>query len=104
MDTAVVYMTARDREEALRIGRTLVEERLVACVNVLAGVTSVYWWEDAVQEDRELVLIAKTKESLVGAVARRVKELHSYECPCVVSWSIDAGSDAYLDWIVRETR
>lgn len=104
MDTAVVYMTARDREEALRIARTLVEERLVACVNVLAGVTSVYWWEDAVQENREVALIAKTKESLVGAVARRVKELHSYECPCVVSWSIDAGSDVYLDWIARETR
>ncbi len=103
MEVAVVYVTARDREQALQIGRKLVEERLAACVNVLPGVTSVYWWEDQVEEASEAVLIAKTRQDLVGSVVQRVRELHTYECPCVVSWTLDAGSEAFLDWVRRET-
>lgn len=104
MPVSVVYVTAQDREQALRIGRKLVEERLVACANLFEGVASLYWWNDAVQEEHETVLIAKTRTENLDAVIARVKELHSYECPCVVSWPIGPGNADYLEWIIREAR
>ena len=102
MPVTFVYITAPNRDEALRIGRTLVEERLAACVNVFDSMTSVYWWQDAIQQDQEAVLIAKTTEPLFERLAQRVRELHSYEVPCVVALPIMAGSEPYLDWITRE--
>ena len=104
MSTAVVYVTAPDKAEALRIGRNLVEDRLAACANILEGATSLYWWEGSVHEDHETILIVKTRESLVDAVIARVKSLHRYDCPCVISWPIESGNAAYLDWIKQETR
>ena len=98
-----VYITAKDKAQALKIGRALVEERLAACINVWEGVTSVYRWEGAVEEATEAVLIAKTTESQIPAIVDRVKELHSYACPCVVAWPLETGNPAYLDWIERET-
>ena len=104
MTAAVIYITASDKIEALHIGRTLVTERLVACANLLEGITSIYWWDDKVNEEPETVLIAKTQQSLVDAVIDRVKELHTYDCPCVVSWPIQSANPEYLDWIARETQ
>ena len=104
MTASFVYMTTSDKTEALKIGRTLVEERLVACVNVIDNMTSVYWWEGKIEDSAEAVLIAKTKESLVEAVINRVKELHSYSCPCVVALPIQDGNADYLEWIEKETR
>lgn len=103
MPILFVYITAPHRDDALRIGRTLVEERLAACVNVLDSMTSVYRWQGAVHEDTEAVLIAKTAEPLFETLSRRVRELHTYECPCIVAWPIAAGSQPYLDWLTRET-
>lgn len=100
---AVVYITASNRDEALAIGRTLVSERLIACANVLEGMTSVYEWKGELNEDDEAVLIAKTRQELTDRVVARVRELHSYECPCVVSWPITAANPDYLAWIARET-
>jgi periplasmic divalent cation tolerance protein len=104
MSVIFVYITAPDRDDALRIGRTLVEERLAACVNVFDGMTSVYRWQGAVEQAQEAVLIAKTTQERFEPLARRVRELHSYECPCVVSWEIGSGSPPYLEWIERESR
>ncbi len=104
MKPNLVYMTARDKDEAGRIGRALVEARLAACVNVLDGVRSMYWWEGAVQDEAEAVLIAKTTEALVPALIEKVKELHSYECPCVVTLLILNGNPDFLKWIEDETR
>jgi periplasmic divalent cation tolerance protein len=98
-----VYVTTKDRAEACEIGRTLVEARLVACANVFDPVTSIYWWEGAVQEDAEAVLVMKTQADLVAALTERVKEIHSYDCPCVVALPIEGGNPAYLDWIGEET-
>jgi periplasmic divalent cation tolerance protein len=98
-----VYITAKDKAQALHIGRSLVEERLAACINVWDGMTSVYRWEGAVEEASEAVLIAKTTERQVAAIVERVKGLHTYTCPCVVAWPLEAGNPAYLDWIERET-
>jgi len=103
MSTAMVYVTAGSRTEAATIGRAIVEERLAACANVVAGITSYYWWEGAVQEDSEASLILKTREELVEKVISRVKELHSYDCPCVVSFPIVTGNHDFLNWIFKET-
>lgn len=103
MSASLVYITAAHREQALEIGRRLVEERLAACANVLEPMTSVYCWEGHVQQETEAVLIAKTRTALVERVAARVRELHSYQCPCVVSWPIAAGNAEFLQWIADQT-
>ncbi|HYD69652.1 divalent-cation tolerance protein CutA [Azospirillum sp.] len=103
MDLVFVYMTAASREEAMRIGRALVEERLAACVNVLGGMTSVYRWEGAVETAEETVFIAKTRRDLFEPLAARVRELHSYTVPCIVELPVERGNPAYLDWLRAET-
>jgi len=98
-----VYVTAKDKDEALSIGRALVTERLAACVNILDGLHSLYWWEGAVQEAREAAFIAKTRSELLPRVIARVKELHSYEVPCVVALPVLGGNPDFLDWVSAET-
>ena len=104
MTQKLIYITTGSSEEAKSIGRALVEERLAACANVLGAVTSYYWWQGALQEDSEAVLVAKTRTDLVDGLVERVKTLHSYDCPCVVALPIEAGNPAFLDWIEAETR
>jgi periplasmic divalent cation tolerance protein len=103
MSYRFVYMTAGSREEARRIGRVLVEERLAACVNVLDGMNAMYWWQGAVQDAQEAVLIAKTRAELLERLTERVKALHSYSCPCVVALPIEGGNADFLRWIGAET-
>ena len=104
MEKTVIYITVGNFDEAKTIGRKLLEERLVACVNLIDGMQSMYWWNDTLQEDREVVLIAKTTGARVPAVIERVKALHSYEIPCIVSLPIAAGNPAFLDWIETEVK
>lgn len=104
MELRFVYMTAATRDDAKRIGRALVEERLAACANVIDGMESVYWWQGKLTEDREAVLIAKTRAELVPALTERVRALHSYSVPCVVALPIGEGNPAYLDWLRDETQ
>jgi periplasmic divalent cation tolerance protein len=99
---STVYVTAKDENEALHIARALVAERLVACVNCWP-ITSVFRWEGAVEEGPEAAMICKTRTELVPLVIARVKELHSYEVPCITSWEIATGSASYLDWVGKET-
>jgi periplasmic divalent cation tolerance protein len=103
MDITLIYITTKDTEEARRIGRTLVEERLVACVNIVDNVNSLYWWEEKIVDDREAIVIAKTKGTLVPAVIERVKSLHGYSCPCVVALPIVDGNKDFLSWVCNET-
>lgn len=103
MTVTLIYVTASSGEEARTIGRTLVHERLAACANVLPAIISMYWWEGGVQEDQEASLILKTRAELVERLTGRVRELHSYDCPCVVALPITGGNSAFLDWIVNET-
>ncbi len=95
----LVYMTAGSRDDAVAIADVLVEERLAACVNVIGAMTSVYRWEGAVRHDEEVVLIAKTTTARLDALTQRVRELHSYECPCIVALPVDGGDPAFLEWI-----
>ncbi len=103
MPQTLIYVTAGTRDEAIKIGRILVENRLCACANVLQGTTSIYWWEGAVSEDDEVSLLLKTREDLVEKVVEKVLEIHSYDCPCVVSLPISGGNPAFLEWIDAET-
>ena len=98
-----IYITTPSREMAEKIARALVEERLAACVNIIPGVRSIYRWKGNVEAASEVVLIAKTRADLFARLEKRVKELHSYEVPCIVAWPIAAGHQPYLDWLEKET-
>ena len=100
----LLYITAGDREEALALARMLVGERLAACANVLGAATSVYRWQGAVQEEGEVVLVAKTVEERVETAARRVREAHSYDSPCVVALPISGGDPEFLAWVQEEAQ
>lgn len=97
-----IYITASDEAEAREIGRTLVEEKLAACVNI-HPIQSIYRWEGEIEEAGEVAMLVKTRTELVDKVIKRVKELHSYEVPCIVSLSIDKGYPDYLRWIEEST-
>ena len=102
-DVVIVFVTAPSDDEARRIGRTLVAERLAACVNVIGPLHSIYRWEGQVQEDAEQLLVVKARRSDVDALAARVRALHSYEVPEVVALDVVAGSAPYLAWVLEST-
>ena len=99
MQINFVYMTAGSKDEAKTIGKALVEGKLAACVNIIDPMHSIYMWEGELQEDTEVVLIAKTTEGRVQELIETVKSLHSYDCPCVLAVPVPAGNQAFLDWI-----
>lgn len=103
MEFVFAYITTKDKQQALSIGQVLVQERLAACVNILEPMTSLYWWDGKITQDHEAVLIAKTVGEKFSALTERVKQLHSYSCPCVVALPINDGSREYLDWLRQET-
>jgi periplasmic divalent cation tolerance protein len=98
-DLVVVYITAPDADVASRIGRTLVEEELAACCNLVPGVRSIYRWEGVVQDDAEVLMILKTRAALVEALTARVVALHPYALPEVVALPVLSGHAPYLDWV-----
>ena len=102
MEFCSIYITAGSEEEAAGIGRTLIEERLAACVNILP-VRSVYRWEGGIEDEAEVVAFIKTRASLAEKVIDRVKSLHSYQIPCIVVLSITQGNPDYLQWIEEST-
>ena len=104
MTQRFVYITAGSQDEAARLGRLLVEARLAACANVIGPIRSFYWWDGAVQEDAEAALVLKTRADLVEALIAKVKDEHSYDCPCVVALPIETGNADFLAWIDAETR
>lgn len=95
---SIVYITAGSMDEAKSIGRVLVEERLAACVNIFP-ITSIFRWKDKIDEGGEFGMLVKTGTDKVRDIEKRVKQLHSYEVPCVISFKIDSGSEDYLKWI-----
>ncbi|MDX1641246.1 MAG: divalent-cation tolerance protein CutA [Balneolaceae bacterium] len=96
-----VYVTTKDREEAVQIGSKIVEEKLAACANIIDGMESIYRWKDEIETSREAILILKTTYSNIAKLTKRVKELHSYEVPCVISLNLaeQEGNPDYLNWI-----
>ncbi|KMQ50667.1 Periplasmic divalent cation tolerance protein CutA [Chitinispirillum alkaliphilum] len=103
MKFIMVYITTKDRGEAVKIGRTLVDEKLAACVNIVDGMNSLYRWQGEIVEDNETILIAKSREERFEKILSRVKELHSYTVPCVVGLPLTEGNPDYLQWLREET-
>jgi periplasmic divalent cation tolerance protein len=104
MERAVfVYTTFPSLVEAERIGRTLTERRLCACVNILPGMISYYWWRGAIERSEEVTMLIKTRASLAEAVRAAVKELHSYTTPAILVLPIESVDPDYHAWIVAET-
>ena len=99
----IVFITAPNEKEAASISRTIVEERLVACVNIIPSVRSIYRWQGRVEDEQEVLMIVKTKKSLFERLQERVKELHSYEVPEIIGLPLVEGSKEYLDWLGQET-
>ncbi len=99
MTAVVVLVTAGSREEAEAIGRTLVENRLAACVNVVGPIRSIYRWQEAVEEADEHLLIVKARAADLAALEARVRAVHSYDVPEVVALPVAGGSEAYLRWL-----
>jgi periplasmic divalent cation tolerance protein len=102
-DAVVVLVTAGDADEAARIGRALVAERLAACVNVVGPVRSIYRWQGAVEEATEHLLVVKARRADAAALDARVRALHSYEVPEVLVLPVEGGSAAYLAWLDEAT-
>jgi periplasmic divalent cation tolerance protein len=100
---AFVYTTFPSLVEAERVGRSLVERRLCACVNILPGMVSYYWWQSAIERGDELVMIIKTRAALTDAVRMAVKEMHSYTTPAVLVIPVENVDPDYHAWIMRET-
>lgn len=95
----VVLVTAGSEDEAAKIARALVDERLAACVNIVPGARSIYRWRDAVEDEREVLMVIKTAVSALDALEARVRELHSYDVPEILALPIDKGNGSYLDWL-----
>ncbi len=101
-DARIILTTVALHETAIKIARTLVEERLAACVNVAPSVESFYWWEGKLDHSFEYVLMIKTTAEKVETLQQRLRALHPYELPEFVVLPVESGSDAYLGW-VRES-
>ena len=104
MKSNLVYITAKDKKEAGKIARALVRTRLAACVNIIGNINSVYRWEGKIESGKEALLVVKTKKSLVPAVIKKVKSIHSYTCPCIITLPVSDGNKDYLLWIEKEVK
>ena len=99
MSAVSVYVLFANAEEAERIGRTVVEERLAACINILGPVRSIYRWQGSIEKADEVAAILKTSQTEADALIMRIAGLHSYEVPCIVTWPIDKLLTSYADWV-----
>ena len=99
MSAVIVYITTDSTDEARRIGRRLLDTKLVACVNIIAGMHSMYWWEDRIAESKETILMAKSIDNNLELITQTVKDIHSYELPCVTAFPITGGSQEFIQWI-----
>jgi periplasmic divalent cation tolerance protein len=102
-DPIVVFVTCGSEEEASKIGHSLVEERLAACVNILSPVHSIYRWEGKIWDEKEWLLIIKTQKQKFEALEEKVKSLHTYSVPEIIALPILQGSSSYLKWLTEMT-
>lgn len=100
----VIFVTVSDKQEADKIADILLSERKAACVNILSGVNSKFWWKGKIDSAKENLLIIKTRASVLDHVIRRVKEAHSYEVPEIIALPVIGGNDDYLRWLHDEAK
>eukprot|EP01026_Neomeris_dumetosa_P065766 TRINITY_DN6324_c0_g1_i10.p1 TRINITY_DN6324_c0_g1~~TRINITY_DN6324_c0_g1_i10.p1 ORF type:complete len:189 (+),score=9.46 TRINITY_DN6324_c0_g1_i10:95-661(+) len=99
-----VYVTVPDMETGKKIASKLVETKLAACVNIIPGLTSVYWWDNKVNEDPELLLMIKSQKNLLENLTKQVQKLHPYDECEVIATDIVGGSQTYLNWVIDSTK
>lgn len=104
MKVNLIYITIGSKEEATTLGKELVTSGLAACVNIIDNMHSMYMWEGELQDDKETILIAKTTQKHVPELIEKVKALHSYDCPCILSLLVSDGNQAFLDWVADEVK
>jgi periplasmic divalent cation tolerance protein len=99
MSEIIVFITAPKEQEAAKIAHALVEARLAGCVNILKNIRSIYRWEGKTEDEKEVLMIAKTQKRLFRSLQQKVKELHSYSVPEVIAVPVTEGSADYLKWL-----
>jgi periplasmic divalent cation tolerance protein len=103
MNEIIVFMTASNEDEAAKIARALVEARIAGCVNIINNVRSIYRWQGKIEDEKEVFMVAKTRQELFQTLMKKVKELHSYTVPEVIAIPIVEGSADYLQWLEEVT-
>lgn len=103
MENILVFITAADEDEAGKIAKAVVEERLAGCVNIIRNIRSIYIWQGRTEDEQEVLLIAKTQRELFPALSERIKELHSYTVPEIIAVPVIEGSADYLRWLAEAT-
>ncbi|MEK6615202.1 MAG: divalent-cation tolerance protein CutA [Bacteroidota bacterium] len=104
MKIIFAYITAKNKSEAKKIGRVLLEARLCTCVNIFDKMNSMYWWEGKIEEANEAVLIAKTTKKLFKKLSAKVKSIHRYSCPCILQIEISDGNKEYVQWLMENVK
>ncbi|MDH5390545.1 MAG: divalent-cation tolerance protein CutA [Candidatus Bathyarchaeota archaeon] len=99
MSYVVVIITTPNKEEAVKIVRSLLKERLIACANILGPVSSLFWWQGKIDEENEFLVFMKSHKNLFERLSERVTEIHSYDVPEIIALPIIEGSPPYLDWL-----
>ncbi|MEM5812337.1 MAG: divalent-cation tolerance protein CutA [Candidatus Aenigmatarchaeota archaeon] len=95
----IAYVTAKNAQEARKIGETVIKEKIAACANIIPSIESVYWWNGKIEKGKESLIILKTKKSLVKKLVKRIIEIHSYEVPCIEIIPVVDGNKDYFNWI-----
>ena len=104
MEAVVILITASSIDEAKKIGNALMEERLIACVNIIPQVESIFYWQEKVCNEKEALMIIKTRKSLIADIIKKVKSIHSYSVPEIIALPIISGSEDYLKWVGDVTK
>lgn len=100
----MVYVTYPSLEKAREVSAAVLEARLAACANIMPAHQALYWWEGKIEEAQEVTVLYKTRPALMEALNAFILKAHPYECPCVVSWPLEAGNPEFMRWIERETQ
>ena len=99
----VVFITVADEEEARLISRVLLKQKKAACINIIPGVNSLFWWQEKIDSAQESLLVIKTRSVLLDEITQLVKEIHSYDVPEIIALPIIGGNKDYLEWVDNET-
>lgn len=100
----LIYITVSNSDDAAKISRTLITEQLAACANIIPSISSIYRWNGVIEESTEALLIIKTSDETHNKTVERIRELHSYDCPCIISLNPADVNKAYADWVVENCK
>lgn len=103
MKISVIFITVDKKENARKIIQELLKNRLVACVNLISGIESMYWWKGRIEKAKEFLLIIKTSKNRVKNIIKFVKKIHPYTVPEIIAFDINNGNKDYIDWVIKET-